>query len=148
MKSTSHGDVADRSAATTPHAHHRRLTVALLLASSALAACGDAPTAPAADLGPVEASATQLVPGLMPVIDDATDRLLGADLADSPLRATMATLRAALARHDMNAALQATADAQLTLEFSREAQAMDPADRDALLLQLGVIQRQLAAEAR
>jgi len=146
MYSTHSGDAADFH---PNHAQSRRLAVALLLVSSALAACSDSnPAGPDASVDLTDKAQSQMTPALMPVVDDATDRLLVGEPSESPLRTALGTLRAALAAHQVDAALRAVADAQLALEFSRAAQSMDAADRDALVLQLGVVHAQLAAEVR
>ncbi len=149
MSSTHSGDVADVTTLSPSHPQHRRWTVALLLVSSALAACSDSnPTAPDTSVDLTERAHSQVATSLVPVVDDAADRLLLGEPSESPLRSALESLRSALAAQKVDAALRAVADAQLALEFSRAAQSMDAADRDALVLQLGVVHAQLAAEAR
>lgn len=149
MSSPHSGDAADFTPHTAQHLQNRRWAVALLLVSSALAACSDSnPTAPDASVELTEQAHSQVATSLVPVVDDAAERLLLGEPTESPLRSALETLRSALAAQKVDAALRAVTDAQLALEFSRAAQSMDAADRDALVLQLGVVHAQLAAEAR
>lgn len=137
------GDVAGPSYESQHQAQYRRLAVALLLVTAPLAACGDSsPVAPSTATDDLTMS-----PVLVSVVDDVTGRLLADVPADSPVQTAFAALRSALAAHDTPAALRAVADARLALDFSQAAHSIDAADRDALALQLSVLQTQLA-EAR